>query len=79
MAALQDGQRHQIIVRQAKQRRTQRPGQGQIMRWGHQHIQQRCDVLHLATVDQICFFADLRGNVQCLERLLQGQQTRAFA
>ena len=79
MAALQDGQRHQIIIRQAKQRRTQRPGQRQVMRWGHQHVQQCCDVLHLAAVHQIRLFTDLRGNVQRLKRLLQGQQTRAFA
>ena len=44
-----------------------------------ERVQQRHDVLHFTAVNQGGFFADLRGNIQCAQFVLQRQQTSAFA
>ena len=68
--AIADCEQH-VIVGGSRQR--------QVVLRGHQHVQQRHHVQHLAAVDQVGFFANLRRNVQGAQLLLQGQQTGPFA
>jgi hypothetical protein len=44
-----------------------------------QHVEQRHQIEYFAAIDQLGFFADLRGNVQRAQLVLQRQQAGAFA
>ena len=76
---LQQRDLHQARIVQAKQRRTQRPRQRQVVLRRHQHIKQRHQIKHFAAVDQIGFFANLGGDVQRPQFLLQWQQAGPLA
>jgi hypothetical protein len=76
---LQQSQFHQAGITKAKERRTQRAGQRQIVLRRHQHVEQRDDIEHFAAVDQIGFLTDLRRDVQRAQLVLQRQQASAFA
>ena len=77
--AAQHRQRHQRVITHGEQGGAQRPRQRQVMLRRHQHVQQRHDVLHLATVDQLGLFTDLGGDVQRLQGVTQRHQAGAFA
>ena len=49
------------------------------MRWGHQDIQQRNDVLHLGRIGQVGFFGLLAGNAERLQFGLHQRQPRTLS
>ena len=78
-AALGQGDLHQILVRQVPQGRAQRLRQRQVMRWRHQHVQQRHDVTHLGGFRQVAFFRLLCGDTQLPQGVPHHRQAVAAA
>ena len=67
------GQRqlHQHVIPQAKQRRLEHAGQREVVLRRHQHIQQSHHVLYFTAVNQHRFLANLPGDVQLTQLVLQ--------
>ncbi len=70
---------HQGLIAHAEQGRLEHARQRQVVLRRHQHIEQGHQVQHFAAVDEIGFFADLSGDVQAAQLVLQGHQSGPLA
>ena len=73
-AACVQGELHQLLVRDAEQRRLQRTSQRQVVRRRHQGVQQGGDVLHFGGLAEVGLFRLLGRNVQRPQLLLHHGQ-----